>query len=228
MPDMEHRDMKQAGATGVLSIVVAVVIGLGAQMWELPATDAPAAEIRTYAADDPALGFVAMVLNTLVISMWLVFAAGVWSRLRQAARGGGVLLATFAFGFVSLVTLLFAGFTAYLLLMYRAPEVAEARLLYDLTFGLLAMSGLPTALALVAYAELVFRAGGLPRWTAWLALVAAVAHVGLLASFIVEDGFFSLQGEVIMAIPATLFAWIAATGVAMVRAGPVGAPTSEA
>jgi hypothetical protein len=88
-------------------------------------------------------------------------------------------------------------------------------LLYDITFGLLAISGAPTALALFAYAALVLRTGRLPRWTASLALLAAATHVALCASFYVRDGFFSLEGAVIIAIPATLFAWIAGTSVAM-------------
>jgi hypothetical protein len=42
--------------------------------------------------------------------------------------------------------------------------------------------------------------------------------VVLLASFLVGDGFFSLQGQVISAIPATLFVWILGTAVAMLAA----------
>jgi hypothetical protein len=100
-------------------------------------------------------------------------------------------------------------------LLYREADVSDPRLLYDLAFGLLAMSGAPTAVALGSYAALVYRAGYLPRWTALLALVGATAHVVLLASFVVTDGFFSLEGQVITAIPATLFMWIIGTGIAM-------------
>jgi hypothetical protein len=53
------------------------------------------------------------------------------------------------------------------------------------------------------------------RWTAWLGVVGAVAHVALLASFVVSEGFFSLEGQVITAIPATLFIWIVGTGIGM-------------
>jgi hypothetical protein len=88
---------------------------------------------------------------------------------------------------------------------------------------MLAISGAPTAVALFAYAAHVWRSLVLPRWTAVLAGIAAVAHVALLASFVVSDGFFSLEGQVITAIPATLFAWILGTSIAMLRAerGPV-------
>jgi hypothetical protein len=34
------------------------------------------------------------------------------------------------------------------------------------------------------------------------------------------NGFFSLEGQVITAIPATLFAWIMGTGIAMLAADP--------
>jgi hypothetical protein len=90
--------------------------------------------------------------------------------------------------------------------------------LYDAAFGLLAMSGAPTTLALGAYTALVLRSGVLPQWTALLAALGAIAHVALFASFVVRDGFFSLEGEVILVIPGTLFIWTGATGIAMIRA----------
>ena len=80
---------------------------------------------------------------------------------------------------------------------------------------MLALSGAPTAVALGSYAALVWRTAWLPRWTAALAAIGAVAHVVLLASFLVGDGFFSLEGQVITAIPATLFLWVLGTGFAM-------------
>jgi hypothetical protein len=158
---------------------------------------------------------VAMLLYTGAVALWLVFGAGVWLRLRGAAERDSLLPACFAFGTVAFVTLVFAGFTSFFVLVYRVPDGSDARLLYDVAFGLLAISGAPTAVALGAYAALVLRTGGLPRWTAWLAALAASAHVALLASFLVTDGFFSLEGQVITAIPATLFAWIIGTGIAL-------------
>lgn len=77
------------------------------------------------------------------------------------------------------------------------------------------MSGAPTAIALGSYAVLIFRSTVLPRWTAWLGLIGALAHVALLASFVVSEGFFSLEGQVISALPATLFMWIIGTGITM-------------
>lgn len=127
--------------------------------------------------------------------------------------------ACFLVGLVSFVTLLLAGFTVFFLLAYRTPEGLDSQLLYDLSFALLAMSGVPTALALGSYAALVFRSDSLPRWTASVATVAALAHLLLLASLVVRGGFFSLEGGVTIAIPATLFGWIAATSWVMMGEG---------
>jgi len=101
-------------------------------------------------------------------------------------------------------------------LVYRAGDVSDPRLLYDLAFGLLAMSGAPTALVLGSYAAQVCRGSHLPRWTAWVAVVAAVAHLLLLASLLITSGFFSLEGGVVIAIPATLLAWILGTSTSMI------------
>jgi hypothetical protein len=212
--------MRIAGAAGVLGFLVASVGSAGTgHIFDLPGTHATAREITDYLAAHRTSGLVGMVLNTVGVSLWVVFGAGVWQRLRRAAGGEDVLSSCFGLAFAAMVTLIFAGFVPFFLILYRGHSVTDAKLLYDATFGLLAMSGAPTALALWSYAAVVFRTGEYPRWTAWLAVIGADAHVVLLASFIVTGGFFSLQGQVITAIPATLFVWIGATGLTMLRTG---------
>jgi hypothetical protein len=150
-----------------------------------------------------------MALNAVAVVLWLFLAGAIWDRLRDA--GEEVMAANFALGVGSFVTLLLAGFAAFGLLIYRA-EPGDARLLYDLAFGLLAISGAPTALALGAYAIGVARWRVLPLWTTWLAIIGAVAHLVLIASLSVRgSGFLSLEGAGIIVVPATLFAWILAS-----------------
>jgi hypothetical protein len=71
---------------------------------------------------------------------------------------------------------------------------------------------------LLAGFTVVFSDSRLPAWSAWIAVVAALAHIVLLASLVIPSGFFSLQGGVIIAIPAMLFAWITGTSIAMMTA----------
>lgn len=206
-----------AGAAGLVGVALGIAGGLAVDLLDAPGTASSASDITAFVDADRTAMLVGMLLNTAAVSLWIVFGAGVWLRLRQAAGGESLLAACFAFGLVGFAILLLAGFTSFFVLVYRTP-VSDARLLYDLAFGLLAMSGAPTAIALGSFAGLVLRVGGLPRWTATLAAIGAAAHVVLLASFVVTDGFFSLEGQVITAIPATLFLWIAGTGIAMVLA----------
>jgi hypothetical protein len=207
--------MKLAGAAGLLACALGVAGTIVVDIFDSPATTASAAEIVESVQGERTRLLVGMLLNTAAVSLWVVFGAGVWLRLRRASGPESLASACFAFGFIGFVVLLLAGFTAFFVLVYRDADVTDPRLLYDLTFGLLAMSGAPTAIALGSYAAVVFRSAALPRWTAWLGVAGALAHVALLASFAVSEGFFSLEGQVITAIPATLFIWIIGTGIAM-------------
>jgi hypothetical protein len=201
----------------LLSVVAGAIAVIVDQMWRLPPTDATASEVLDFATTNRSALLVAMLLNTAAVTLWLVFGAGVWSHLRQHARGESLRSACFGAAFVSFNTLLLAGFTCMFVIVYRAPVERDSLLLYDLTFALLAMSGAPTAVALWAYAGDVFRTRTLPVSTAWFAVIGAVAHLALFASLIVRDGFWSLQGPLIMVVPGTLIAWITATSIALLR-----------
>jgi hypothetical protein len=216
----EQGRVRLAGAAGLVGAALGIAGGFAVDILEAPGTASSAAEITAFVDADRTALLVGMLLSTAAVSLWVVFGAGVWLRLRDATGAESLLSACFAFGLIGFVTLLLAGFTSFFVLIYRIPDVSDARLLYDLAFGLLAMSGAPTAIALGSFAAVVFRVGDLPRWTAMLAVLGAAAHVALLASFVVTDGFFSLEGQVITAIPATLFLWIIGTGFTMVVADP--------
>src|ERR671917_1112251 len=169
--------MRLAGAAGVLGCALGVAGGLVVDILDAPATTASAAEIVESVHGDRTELLVGMLLNTAAVSLWLVFGAGVWLRLRRASGPESLASACFAFGLGGFVTLLLAGFTAFFLLAYRDANVGDPRLLYDLTFGLLAMSGAPTAIALGSYAVLARGANDLPGWTGMLAALGAAAHV---------------------------------------------------
>lgn len=207
--------IKLAGFAGILGVVLGAAAVPIDQMWTFPGTGATAGEIAGFVHTHRSALLAATILTAIAVGLWLVFGVGAWLWLREATGGESVLSACFLAGFVSFVTLLLAGFTTFLVLVYRAPAAPDPQLLYDLSFGLLAVSGIPTALALGSYAALAFHSDRLPRWTASVAAVAALAHLTLLASFVIESGFFSLEGGVTIAIPATLFAWIAGTSAAM-------------
>ena len=111
------------------------------------------------------------------------------------------------------------GFAFMLVLAYRVDDLAPdtAKLLYDLCFGTLAISGIPTAIALGAIAVTGESGGLLDSASRVIAAVATVAHVVIAFSFLPTSGFFSLEGGVIVAIPATMFIWLAYTAARLAR-----------
>jgi hypothetical protein len=201
-----------SGVLGVLAPVGALIL---LPIWQFPATGASAAQLMSFVTEHQRALQGVMVLNTLGVTLWLVFAVGVGHHMSRAVEDSSALPIGFMIGSGGFVTLLLAGFTAFDILVYRLPARVEARLLYDLTFGLLAMSGMPTAVALTCYALACRRIPALPGWTGGLAWVTAAAHVLLLLSFLFPSGFFSLQGEVITVVPGLLFIWIFATAIAL-------------
>jgi hypothetical protein len=155
--------IRLAGLAGVLSAALGVAGVIVDQMWTFPGTGATAGEIASFVGAHRSALLVAMVLTTAAVGLWLIFGVGVWLWMRETTSGESFLSVCFLVGLVSFVTLLFAGFAVFLVLVYRAPEASDPRLVYDLSFGLLAMSGVPTALALSSYAALAFRDEHLPR-----------------------------------------------------------------
>ncbi len=212
-----YRVIKRAGLAGVVSIALGIAGAIVDEMETFPGTGASAGEIAGFVGTHRSALLVAMVLSTAAVGLWLFFGVGVWLWLRETTGNVSALSVSFMIGLVSFVTLLLAGFTVFFVFVYRGGEASDPRLLNDLAFGLLAMSGVPTALALGSYAAQVFRDSRLPLWTAWIAAVAALAHLVLLTSLVITSGFFSLEGGVIIAIPATLFAWILGTSIVLLR-----------
>jgi hypothetical protein len=203
--------------TGIIGFVLPASTLPVYPIWRYPQTQTSGPELVQWVHDHHDRLVASQVLNTIGVTIWFVFSAAVCIYLRDQLPATSILPTCFMAGFVGCTVLLLSGFTAFDLLLYRdhSPEVSI--LLYDLTFGLLAMSGMPTVIALGAFATAVYRHSVLPRYTAHLAFVAAVVHPLLLAAFIVKDGPLSLQGLSITAMPGFLFAWILGTALGMPR-----------
>lgn len=186
-------------------------------IWSYPQTQTSGSDVAVWATNHHEQLVVTQLLNTVGVTLWFVFGAALWTYLRDRLPTRSTLPVCFAASFFGCVILLLSGFTAFNLLLYRQHSAELSTLLYDLTFGLLAMSGLPTVVALGSFAAAVYRHRVLPRYTAHLAIAGAAVHPLLLAAFIVEDGPLSLQGLSITAMPAFLFAWILGAALGMPR-----------
>ena len=198
-----------AGTLGVLIPGVAIPVY---PIWLFPSAQASGAEIARWVSAHQDRLVASQLLYTVGVGLWLVFGAAVWVQLRERLPAGSPLAAGFGVGFVSLVTMVLGGFTVFNVQIYRPRSAELSTVLYDLAFGTLAMSGIPAAITLGCFAIAVYRHGVMRRSTAYVAAVAAVAHVLLLVAFIAPTGPLSLQGFlVVWGIPLLLFAWIGHT-----------------
>lgn len=198
-----------AGTLGVAIPAVAIPIY---PIWLVPPTQTSGGDVALWASAHHDRLVITQVLYTVGVGLWLVFGAAIETHLRNRLPTGSPLAAGFGVGIVGLVTLILSGFTAFDLLLYRPRSAELSALLYDLTVGLLAMSGIPTVVALGCFAIAVYRHRVLGRNCAHLATIAAAAHAFLIAAFITPTGPLSLQGVLtVTGIPLLLFAWIGHT-----------------
>ena len=208
--------MRAAGIAGLASFVLICVGGLIAPLWDMAATGAFNAQVASDIADERDAILASLFVYSLAMGLFCLFAAGVWTRLRLAEPVPHPLAAAFAIGVTVMIALIFVGFVPISVAAYRAPSRISMEL-RDLSFGVLAVSGIPTLVALSAYAAVVFRTRCLAVWSAWMAVIGAAAHVIIAASFLFDSGFLSLEGGVIVAIPATLFGWLLLVSIALLR-----------
>lgn len=207
--------------TALAGIGVFLLVGAGfvvAPVWEAPGSTSTAVRVSEYFRQSRAPLLVSLSLYSLAMGLFLCFAAGLRDLLGESPPGAATR--AFAFGAVSLTTLVLAGFTPLSVLAYRPTDLAVVHPFYDLGFGLLALSGIPTVVCLFAYAVIVVRSAALPAWTAWLAIAGAIAHLAVAGSFLRTEGFFSLEGAVITVVPFTLFLWVLGVSIGLLRAPP--------
>jgi hypothetical protein len=220
-----RREARWVGALGVASFVAIIGAALVAPpLWEAPSSGASPAAIAAYVTGERGRLLASLPVYAVGLGLFLCFTAGLASLLRPAEPAPAMRTAAFAFGAVTLTALILAAFGLGAVNAYRPQPPALARALYDLTFAVLAVSGIPTAVCLGAYANLVSRSECLPAWTAWLAVLGALAHLLIVGSTLFRGGFLSLEGGVVVAVPATFFAWILLTGLVLLSppASPAG------
>jgi hypothetical protein len=209
---MHTRTTRLIGIVGLTSVALIVIAAfVSPPLWSAPGESSSAAHVAAYLQANRGRTLASLYIYGLGMGLFLCFAAGLWSWLRQAEPAPQSLSAAFAFGAIALATLVLASFASAGVASYRPQSPALAVSLSDMTFGLLALSGIPTAICLGAYAALVLRLRRLPVWTAWLAILAVAGHLVVAASFMGHGSFLSLEGAVNVAVPATFFAWILAT-----------------
>ena len=214
----DARWTRYGGIAGLLYVVVAVVAGT---LTGVPPT--------TEASDDVFKEFFIEKNDLLVAQAWmyalaapllLLFALAVRVILRKSDTVGN-LGDLFLVGITVIVGLLLVAMAMQIVIARAADRLdADTVRVFGAGFGLvlIAMWGFVMAAIALAYAIGAFTDGVLPRWTAWLAIVAAIANVVGTVGVFVGSGPFSIEGAFTAWAPAlSVTVWVVGTSIALLR-----------
>src|SRR3954462_5847102 len=98
---MSARAARQTGVAGLASFALIVAASLPAPLWNAPGTSASGAEVLAYNRANRGEAIASLLVYSLAMGLFMVFAAGVWTRLKRNAPDGP-LSAAFAVGAVAL------------------------------------------------------------------------------------------------------------------------------
>jgi hypothetical protein len=154
---------------------------------------------------------------------FLVFASGLWSRLRRAEGDTAGPSVVAIVGAVSFATLLFVSSGVTLALVGAAREGRDAaaiRGLFELDNTLLVTSGFALALFLLGAAVSIVTTGALPSWLGWLAGLLALGFMVGLFGILSSDEDGGVLGIVFWISLMASMVWVLITAVPLIR-GPV-------
>ncbi|MEB3982211.1 hypothetical protein OQ968_13155 [Mycobacterium sp. 663a-19] len=167
---------------------------------------------------------------TSAAPLMLMFAVAVHRILRRSENSG----------YLSGIFLLGTAAVATLLLVTQAMQIAVAQHADRLPAGivftmgvhfpgvLIGLWGSFMAATAFAYAYCVFADGVLPRWTAYLALLALAVNLLRTAGVFFRTGAFSIEGGFTAWAPAVMTVlWYLGTAIAMLRLRPPATDTSR-
>ena len=205
---MDRPVPRLAALSGLVAVVLVFAGSAGGSSPDLGASQA---KIAAWAAGQhPTAGAYATgMLELLGILAMIVFAATLWTVLRRAEGGDGLLAGTaFGAGLVS-ATLKLASFPAAFAAVWRSqglePQLVTA--LVDMNNVTFILTWAVDAVMLGAAAIVILRTKTLPRWLGWLGAVAATISLVStpLANHVPPLGIL------------LTFVWIVATSIVLVR-----------
>lgn len=216
MPD--SRWIRIGGIAGIgdvlVMLVAAVVVGAG------PQANGNAATYQSFILEKHDLLVTQAWLYGLSAPLMLMFAVAV-RRILSRSADGQYLSELFLAGTAAIAGLLLVAMAMQLVVAQRADGLAaEVVFTVGVHFPgvLIGLWGFIMAATAFAYAFCVFTSGVLPRWTAYLAVLAVAVSLVATAGVFFRTGPMCLEGGFSAWAPAvTTVLWYLGTSIAMLR-----------
>lgn len=187
-----------------------------------PAWDSSNKEIQTFFIEHRDTVIAQGWLYALATSLILWFAVVV-RRVLYTASGGKHLGDLFLVSTAAVAALSFVSMSIRIVTAAAADQLSASAVRavgYDFSLALLSLEGFIVAAAALVYAACVLPEPVFPRWTAWLAIVAAVINLAGTTSVFFRTGvFFSIEGNLLTTWLPGLFTavWYLGVSVALFR-----------
>jgi hypothetical protein len=202
----------------VAGLVFTALVVASFFMPDIPGSDSPAEDIAAQLAADSPAHRLSLLLGFLADVAFLIFLAGLWSRLRREEGPAGMFAALILAAGAAFVTLMLISGGLHLTLVQYAsggqhdPAVLPA--LTDLNQWVGAAILPPSAAMLLGATLAILTTRALPRWLGWLAAATAALQLIALA------GVFQTTIEGVVAIAALagfllFLVWVLATSVVL-------------
>ena len=214
---MGHSRWNRTGGVAGLAYV-ATAATAAALTGAPPGPDASNKAVQHFFIDHPGLVVGQAWMYALATALILWFALAV-RRVLHTASTGRHLGDLFLVATAAVAALSFVSMSIRIVAARRADELsapAVRAIGTDFSLVLLALCGFLVAVAALAYAGCVMQGSVLPRWTAWLAIIAAVINVAGTVSVFDTGGSFSVEGGLATLLPAIATAvWYLGTSVSL-------------
>lgn len=210
---------RTGGAAGLIYVVATVVAA--AMTGKPPGRDATNQAVQHFFIDHHDQVVLQGWLYALATGLVIWFAVAV-RRLLHTASSGRHFGDLFFVGTVAVAALSFVSMSIRIVAAGAADELSASAVRAigaDFSLVLLALCGFIVALAAVGYAACVLPDGVLPRWTGWLAIVAAAVNVAGTTSVFVAGGPFSIEGGLATLLPIVATSvWYLGTSISLFTA----------
>ncbi|MGY4712954.1 hypothetical protein ACXDF8_25975 [Mycolicibacterium sp. CBM1] len=212
-----------ARSGGGAGIVYVLGVAAAAALTERPpGSGASNRDVQAFFIDHSA-AVVAQAWLYALATVLIVWFALVVRRVLFAGPSGRHLGDLFFVGTVAVAALSFVAMSIRIVAARAAEQLSPSAVRgvgADFSLVMLALCGFLVAAAAISYAAAVLADGMLPRWTGWLAALAAVVNLAGTLSVFVPSGPFSVEGGLTTWLPVSCTAaWYLGVAVSLLRSG---------
>lgn len=214
-------------ATGIATVATTVVAIVLLTASGPPASGDSSQQVATFFLDHHHAVMAALWLASVSLGFNLAFYVLLGDTLRRKSEADAGLVNLGVLGGAVFIAIIFMGFAVLAQAAYRSGsgDPATQRTLYDVYELSLTMTGVPTAVSLVALSVVLLRTRIFPAWLGWYGGVVAAVHL-LSSGSMATSGLFTPANIGGTIAPVAFEIWVLAVSILLLVRTPEEAPAA--